>query len=175
MGEGAPDGGSARSGERLLASERLKLRGDFLRVSGSGHKVHSSRFLFLVLARGDRGPSRLGITVTRKVANAVGRNRIKRVLREVFRRNRVLFPEGCDVVVIAKDRAPGLSYEDTRAEIETARHGLFRAGSRAPRLPAPSTSDGPVQTVGPRNQTREAPVRPAGGRGKGRSETREGP
>ena len=163
--------------ERLLASERLKLRRDFLRVSGGGHKVHSARFLFLVLPRGDEGPSRLGITVTRKVANAVGRNRIKRVLREVFRRNRAFFPSGCDVVAIAKDRAPGLAYEDARTEVETAARSLHRAAGRPPRPQthrpeAPerakkTAKDEPAQTAGPRNQKKEAPVRG--------SETRSGP
>jgi ribonuclease P protein component len=148
-------------GERLLAEERLKLRSDFLRASGGGHKVHSARFLFLVLARGDEGPTRLGITVTRKVANAVGRNRIKRVLREVFRRNRALFPSGCDVVVIAKDRAPGLTYDDTRAEMEATSRSLYRASRSAPRQPAPRT-ERPIRTDGPRNQTKETPVRGAG-------------
>ena len=160
--------------ERWLASDRLKLRRDFLRVSGGGHKVHSARFLFLVLARGDEAPSRLGITVTKKVANAVGRNRIKRVLREVFRRNRVLFPAGCDVVVIAKDRAPGLSYDDTRAEIETTSKSLLRAGKSAPRpVVAEDRKARPPQTEGLRNQTKEAPVRRAGGRGRSPGVTSE--
>ncbi len=163
---------SVLASERWLASDRLKLRRDFLRVSGGEHKVHSARFLFLVLARGDEEPARLGITVTRKVANAVGRNRIKRVLREVFRRNRVLFPAGCDVVVIAKDRAPGLSYQDTQAEIETTSKSLLRAGKSAPRpMAAESRKAQPARTEGPRNQTEEAPVRRAGGRGRSPGDT----
>ena len=137
-------------GERLLASDRLKRRADFERVQSKGRKVHSARFLFLVLARTDEGaPSRIGLTVTRKVANAVGRNRIKRVLREVFRKNRGLFPLKCDVVIVAKDRAPGLGYEDTRIEIEASSAALHRAGS-------------PDQTTGARNQKENGPVRGRG-------------
>ena len=45
---------------------------------------------------------RLGITVTRKVGNAVFRNRAKRVTREAFRRTRDGLPPGTDVVVIVK-------------------------------------------------------------------------
>lgn len=41
----------------------------------------------LVHDRGDRGAPRLGITVTRKVGNAVRRNRIKRLVREWFRKS----------------------------------------------------------------------------------------
>jgi ribonuclease P protein component len=86
--------------------------------------------------------------VTRKVANAVGRNRIKRVLREVFRKNRALFPAGCDVVIVAKDRAPGLGYEDTRLEVEQSSTALHRAGNTPP-----------DRTRGTRNQEKRGPVR----------------
>lgn len=140
-------------GERLLASDRLKRRADFERVQSRGRKVHSARFLFLVLPREAEGPTptRLGLTVTRKVANAVGRNRIKRVLREVFRKNRALFPSGCDVVIVAKDRAPGLGYEDTRSEVEASSTALHRAGSGSP-----------PRAGGPRNQEKQGPVRGSG-------------
>ena len=135
-------------GERLLPSDRLKRRADFERVQSKGRKVHSARFLFLVLAREDGGTAnRLGITVTRKVANAVGRSRIKRVLREVFRKNRAFFPAACDVVVVAKDRAPDLGYEDTRDEVERSSAALHRAGAS------------PDRTRGPRNQEERSPVR----------------
>jgi ribonuclease P protein component len=145
MGERDP------SKEKLLASDRLKRRADFERVQGGGRKVHSARFLFLVLGREDpTAPARLGLTVTRKVANAVGRNRIKRVLREVFRKNRAYFPTGCDVVVVAKDRAVGLGYEDTRLEVEQSSAALQRA------------SKSPDQTRGPRNQEKRGPVRGSG-------------
>ncbi len=147
-------------GERLLATDRLKLRSEFERVQSKGRKVHSARFLFLVLPRvtEEDGRNRLGVTVTRKVANAVGRNRIKRVLREVFRKNRALFPSGCDVVIVAKDRAPGLGYEDTRVEVEQSSAALHRAGSRAP------DQTPPPRAGGTRNQEKRGPVRGSGGK-----------
>ena len=62
-------------------------RGDFLRASRRGRKLVTRYFLVLVHDRGDRGAPRLGITVTRKVGNAVRRNRIKRLVREWFRKS----------------------------------------------------------------------------------------
>ena len=50
------------------------------------------------------GVSRLGITASRKVGNAIRRNRWKRRIREIFRRNRELWPECVDIVVIVKGR-----------------------------------------------------------------------
>lgn len=51
--------------------------------------------------------SRLGLTVSRKVGNAVERNRIKRLIREYFRLNRHLLGRPLDVNVIARQAAKG--------------------------------------------------------------------
>ncbi|HEU0264514.1 MAG TPA: ribonuclease P protein component, partial [Geobacterales bacterium] len=65
-------------------SVRLRQRADFLRLSAQGRKLHTAHFLILRgIPQTDSG--RLGITVTRKVGNAVIRNRIKRLLREFYR------------------------------------------------------------------------------------------
>jgi ribonuclease P protein component len=74
---------------------------------------------------------RLGITVTKRVASAVGRNRIKRCVREVYRRNRELFPGDCELVVVARRGADALGYEAVRAEMAAASPALQRAARSA--------------------------------------------
>lgn len=69
------------------------------------------------------GKGRVGLTVSKKVGNAVTRNRIKRFIREATRRGRWL-PADLDVVVVAKRRAASLSGAD-----EVSRE-LARAGKR---------------------------------------------
>jgi ribonuclease P protein component len=64
----------------------------------------------------DPGESRMGVTVTRKVGNAVTRNRIKRLVREVFRRHRDRLVSGLDVVLIAKRNAAGATYHDVERD-----------------------------------------------------------
>lgn len=127
-------GGAAQHARRetLRPSDRIKRRVDFRRVQSTGRKIHTPHFVLAVLPRPEGGEPRLGITVTRKIASAVGRNRVKRVMREVFRRHRELFPDACDVVAIAKTGAHTLGFADVLAEIERAR--LTR--SRAPRQPS---------------------------------------
>lgn len=85
--------------------------------------------MLLVAKRQEDGPSRLGIVVTRKIGNAVQRNRIKRVCRECFRLWKTeppLVPDGIDLVVIAREGAHELGLEDVRSEWEKAHAVLAR-------------------------------------------------
>ena len=80
-------------------------RADFLRVTGRGRRIQTRYFLLFRLERGDGAAARLGITVTRKIGNAVRRNRIKRLVREWFRARQEEL-ESCDLVVIATREMP---------------------------------------------------------------------
>jgi len=63
--------------------------------------MHCSGFSLIYLAGGQPW-SRLGISVPRKVGNAVRRNRIKRIVRETFRLHREIFPQSSDIVVTVR-------------------------------------------------------------------------
>jgi ribonuclease P protein component len=73
--------------------------------------------------------ARFGITVTRKVGNAVARNRIKRVVRESCRRVGDLFPGGVDVVVVARASAVDAGVAETVAELSLLAR---RLGAKSP-------------------------------------------
>ncbi len=77
----------------------------------------SSRFFTMVTCGNPAEVKRLGITVTKKVGNAVVRNRLKRLIREFFRRNKDLFPAGHDVIVMAKKNSPPLTYPEAQREL----------------------------------------------------------
>jgi ribonuclease P protein component len=64
--------------------ERLRQRADFL-AAAAGTKVTAPAFLLQARKRGDEGPVRCGFTVSKKVGNAVERNRVRRRLREIVR------------------------------------------------------------------------------------------
>ncbi len=74
-------------------------------VQSQGMKLHGRHVLALASKRSEPLlPGRLGLTVTKKVGNAVVRNRIKRMLREWMRLHGWV-PAGWDVVLVAKDSA----------------------------------------------------------------------
>lgn len=123
-----PGEGSGRaSSETFPRRLRLQRRREFLRVQRSGAKHHTRFFLVFVApsvlrgrgpapaARGPANPglpaTRLGVTVTRKVGKAVKRNRIKRLVREVFRREHHALPAGLDMVFVAKRDAVDSTFE----------------------------------------------------------------
>lgn len=83
-------------------SERILSPLDFTRVRKSGRRVHT-RSLTLFVASNGLGLKRIGLAVSAKVADSVGRNRVKRLIREAFRLNKAIFPEGSDTLVSVKD------------------------------------------------------------------------
>jgi ribonuclease P protein component len=103
------DGSASRSDGRPSGAGfprwcRLTTRRQFLAVRARGRRVSSSSFT-LVGMRNELDTSRLGLTVSRKVGGSVQRNRVKRMLREVFRYNRAALTPHLDLVVLAK---PGI-------------------------------------------------------------------
>jgi ribonuclease P protein component len=71
-----------------------------------------------VLPQGEPGPTRLGVTASRKLGGAVVRNRVKRRVREAFRRHKLLFPSGLDLVFVAKKSATEAEYDQVVREME---------------------------------------------------------
>jgi len=105
-----------RGRESLPKTARLRKRHEFLRVSRGGRKIHSANFLIISKASG-KSEARLGITVSGKVGNSVQRNRVKRLVREFFRRRRHECPPGFDILVIARQGAPDLSLKSVENEL----------------------------------------------------------
>ena len=106
--------------ERFPRASRLRRSREFQRVARLGQRMTTEHFIVL-LVRSDPKKSadapRLGVTVSKRVGNAVVRNRVKRGIREWFRRSRVsLVPRG-DLVVIARQGAAKLGAREISREL----------------------------------------------------------
>jgi ribonuclease P protein component len=100
---------------------RLKRRAEFLRVAASGKKAAVGGVVLQVLPRADDGPARLGFTVTRKVGNAVVRNRTRRRLKEAVRLVlRDCQVRGADLVLIGRDSTRKRDFRALQADIKRA-------------------------------------------------------
>jgi ribonuclease P protein component len=100
--------------------ERLRQRADFL-AAKSGIKCTATAFVLQARKRTDDGPARLGFTVSKKVGNAVERNRVRRRLREVVRvaeSNQIR--TGHDYVLIGRRAALKVPFARIATEFEGA-------------------------------------------------------
>lgn len=107
---------------RFTRAHRIRKSREFLHLRESGTWV-PGRYLHLRVAQRpvDGADSRLGMAVSRKVGNAVNRNRVKRRLRALFQRMRAELAVALDVVVIARRGAAEASFADLERDL---RRGL---------------------------------------------------
>ncbi len=111
---------------RLGKPARLRRRREFLQVQERGRRLYAGELVVLALSTGGER-ARIGITVSRKIASAVGRNRIKRWVREAFRAVASDLPP-VDLVVVARRGAERVGLSGARAALEAARAALTREG-----------------------------------------------
>jgi ribonuclease P protein component len=112
----------------LAAPGRLTRRAEFLQAAAKGRKALVPSLVLQALARDDQGPARLGFTVTRKIGNAVIRNRTRRRLKEAARLVLAEQPvSSVDLVLIGRAATRGRKF---LAMQEDLRRALTKAGVR---------------------------------------------
>ena len=105
---------------------RLKKRAEFLRVASKGKKAAVGGVVLQAMPRSDALPVRLGFTVTKKVGNAVVRNRTRRRLKEAARLLLAQRPvTGADLVLIGRDSTAKRNFISLQGDI---RRALERTG-----------------------------------------------
>jgi ribonuclease P protein component len=115
--------------ERFPKSRRIRRRGEFQRVFDLSHRT-KGRYFTLLMAPNTAGTARLGIVASRKLGDAVRRNRAKRLIREIFRRTGTLLAGRCvDVVVIPRRELFDAVYSSLESDFRGA---LERGSARLP-------------------------------------------
>ena len=103
---------------------RVRRSREFREITEVGRRHSSGAFVLLVRPTSGSGRARLGITASRKVGNAVVRNRVKRRIREWFRCAGQARLVGLDVVVIARTSAARLAGAATFDELSRLARGI---------------------------------------------------
>jgi ribonuclease P protein component len=105
--------------EGFPRARRIRKRPHYLVVQNTGRRLGSAHYLLFARRQPDGAgaPTRIGITVTKKVGNAVVRNRVKRWLRESCRKMMDRFPVGVDLVIVARPSAAQAGLAPTAQEL----------------------------------------------------------
>jgi ribonuclease P protein component len=123
--------GQPGAGEGFPKALRLLRRHEFLKVQEGGQKLPSDCLLALVRRTG-RPYTRLGLTVSSKVGNAVVRARLRRLLRELFRKRRGQWPPGLDVVLVVRSSAKDVGFAEMARAFDGVTRKLQRSFPAAP-------------------------------------------
>lgn len=90
---------------------------DFRRIYARG-KSYVSRLVVVYALKNRTKNVRVGITTSKKVGNAVQRNRSRRVIREAFRALAPRVRPGFDLVLVARGKTPYVKSTDVRRQLE---------------------------------------------------------
>lgn len=113
------------------AGDRVRKRPHYQAIYAGSAPLFTRRFVFYACPNGGNRP-RFGMTVPKKMASAAERTRIKRLLREVFRRHRSSLPRDCDLVANAKRTARGARFSQVESDFLSAAERLAREGYQKP-------------------------------------------
>ena len=93
---------------------RLRKRSDFQELHSLGKNIFCKSFVFQyrLTSQNQTFARRLGVIASRRVGNAVKRNRGKRIIRELFRIHKDKLPLNCDIVVILRSAYGYYTYKE---------------------------------------------------------------
>lgn len=119
--------------EGLPPQRRVLRSGDFPRIERQGTRVAGALLVLLARTRRDQRPGRVGFTISKKVGNAVVRNRLRRRLKDLVRR-RKHWLEARDMIVIVKPEAASATSDALLSQLASL---LERVGKPDPRQKDP--------------------------------------
>lgn len=105
------------AGEKMNKQQRIKKNKEFQRVFKKG-KSFANRQFIVYLLKGEQEEFRLGLSVSKKVGNAVARNRVKRYIRQAFLELKDDLLPNADYIIIARPQAAKLDFHESKKSLE---------------------------------------------------------
>lgn len=102
----------------LKKSQRVKKNEDFQKVFKKGKSVANRQFVVYSYRKEDQLEFRIGLSVGKKIGNAVTRNRIKRYIRQAFLEMKDELKNDRDYVIIARHQAAALDFHETKKSLQ---------------------------------------------------------
>lgn len=113
--------------ESLSPQERIRKRKDFLFLYKKGNR-YRGRYFSLIYLPNNLEFCRMAVVASKKIGNAVMRNRIKRWMRDLFRRNKDLLKNPVDIIIVAKKEAQDASWSKLKEDYVAAIETVFQKG-----------------------------------------------
>ena len=94
----------------MIFTDSLRSNQEFKAVYKNG-RSYANTCLVVYLLENNTDRNRLGISVSKKTGNSVVRHRLKRLIKESYRRNESVFNSGLDIVVVVRKAAVDIRYD----------------------------------------------------------------
>lgn len=101
----------------MKKKNRIKKNEDFQKVFKQGKSMANRQFVIYMLNQPEEKEFRLGLSVSKKIGNAVTRNRVKRLVRQVFLEEKDSLKTGMDFIVIARKPASEMDYHEVKSSL----------------------------------------------------------
>jgi ribonuclease P protein component len=109
---------AATGGPHVKKEQRIKKNKEFQHVFQDGKSMANRQFVIYTLEKKEQPEFRIGLSVSKKIGNAVTRNRIKRLVRQAFLEMKEQLPGYVDIVVIARKPTAEMSYEEVQKSLQ---------------------------------------------------------
>jgi ribonuclease P protein component len=111
--------------ETLKPHERIRKKKDFILLYKRGRR-YRGKYFTLVFQPNELDFSRMAVVASKKIGNAVKRNKVKRWLRTLYRRNKELIENSLDMIIISKKEIHNLKWNDLEGEYLSAIKSINR-------------------------------------------------
>lgn len=98
--------------------QRIKKNEEFQKVFKKGKSFANRQFVVYCMRKDDQQAFRIGLSVSKKIGNAVTRNQIKRYIRQTFLELKDEVRQDMDYVIIARHQAATLNFHETKKSLE---------------------------------------------------------